>query len=627
MADYIYDIPYFDGGLNTRFSSHVINDNESPDALNVYLDDAGAVQTRGGSRLYNSHNTLTTGTWYGLTNFEPTSGGSILVGWYNSSMRYLSGTTWVTVPSADGVFTNQTAVTYIQYYNYLFMGDGGTPYKWDGVDFTRMGIEVPSAATITTATTLGSLSGTYMYKINYVNSGLIEGDVGSAVTIQVASGIISMTGIPTAPQSYGVARRYIYRTKADGSTFFFVDELTDNSTTTYKDEVPDSELILQAPTDQGKPPNFHKIAHHKDRLFMVASPDFSILEYTEIGNPFIVKATNFEFLGDGNGSIQSVGIHSDSVISVKDTGEAILLFLGDNSPTNFLQVKANTHYGTTSPFFVNYDDKFMYLGVISRMPVGFISLLGIDPVNEGISTDVGQTQSDKISYRIQPDIEAMTANSLHKVRGIVWRDRAFITFPNADATDNNRMFIFDFNRRTFSKNIGGWFPQSGLSISYFAIHGGKLLGATSGEGIGQVLELDVDALYSDSGAAMDSYFSTKFFMGDKNHSQHYKDWRTLYLYLGLLGAWPIDIYRKIDFESGDGILKQFNMTTNDGVWDTSIWDLATWGPTRTEIDVPIDLGTSMGKRIQFKFTNGNVAGQGFKINKAEIEYQLRTRRR
>ena len=44
---------FLDGGLNSRFPVSVIPDNESPDCLNITLDD-GAAGTREGSSLLNT---------------------------------------------------------------------------------------------------------------------------------------------------------------------------------------------------------------------------------------------------------------------------------------------------------------------------------------------------------------------------------------------------------------------------------------------------------------------------------------------------------------------------------------------------------------------------------------------
>lgn len=624
----IYPLPYFDGGLNTKYSSHLVADNESPDCLNVDLDDAGRVKTRNGSRVYASHTTLGTGTWYGIANYQPTTAGvnSILVGFYNSSAMYMSGNTFVTIPSSIGVFDSNRPVAHMQYDNYLFMSDGvRPPYKWNGTEFTRMGVEVPAAPAVTTAVTAGLLNGAYSWKVTYVNSALVEGDVGSAVSLSIVSGIASLTAIPTAPVSYGVARRYIYRTQAGGSVYYLTGQLNDNTTTTFKDTTADTSLVVEAPEDQGKPPLFTKVTKIKDRLFF-ATADEAILYYSEIGVPYVVKVTNTELIGKGDGKIRALGIHQDAVFIAKDTDNPYLLFLADNDPTNFLPVRTNASYSTLSPLALNYGDKVMYLGNEGGTPTGFVGLSGINPLVEGIATDSGTTQSDSISFRIQPNIAAFAKAYLDKVQGVVWKQRALISVPSTtSSTDNDKIYVYDYVRRDFSDSIGGWFPWSGLGISYFVIYNNKLLGTTTGEAVGKVLELDVDGLLSDSGSAIDSYYATKF-LNNKKHVQNHKDFRTLYLRCALTGTGPLNIYRKTDFLGGNGDLKQVSLSTTSSLYDTAVYDLSIYDGGFTEKEFDLDLGKSNGRRIQFKFTNGNIAGQGFKIAEGAIEYILRTRR-
>lgn len=628
MADReIFPLPAFDGGLNTKFSSHLVADNESPDCLNVDLDEKGAVKTRGGSRIYNSHTTLPTGVWYGAGVYQPKTAGvnSILYGFYNSSMIYLSGTTWVTVASSDG-HMSERPVAHTQYDNYIFLCDGvRTPYKWNGTDFNKMGIEVPGAASVTTAATAGSLSGVYSWKVTWANSSLIEGDVGSSVTLTMAAGIASLTAVPTAPVSYGVVRRYIYRTVAGGSVYYLTGQINDNTTTTFKDETPDTSLVIQAPTDQGKPPTFTKIVELKDRLFMSTADDAQIY-YSEIGVPYVVKVTSTELVGKGDGKIRSLGVHQDAVFIGKDSDSPFLLFLADNDPINFLLVKTNANYSTLSPMAVNYANKVMYLGNEAGSPIGFIALDGVNPIVEGIATDSGVTQSDNVSFRIQPDIQLFNKSLLAGVDAVVWKDRVLVTVPyGTTSTANTRIYCYDFVRRDQPRAAGAWFPWDSLAISYFVRYNNKLLGTSAGTGLGKMIELDVAGLYTDQGSAINSYYSTKFF-NDKKYVQNHKDFRNLYIRCGLTGNYPLNVYRKVDFQVGSGDLHQLSLASSQSLWGTAVWGVSLWAGGFTEKEFDMDLGKSSGRRIQFKFTNGNVAAQAFRIAEGAVEYILRTRR-
>jgi len=625
---FIYEIPFFDGGLHNKSNSHVIDVAESPDTLNCDTEDTGAIRTRYGSTALTIQ-TLGTGTFYGATSFQPTSGDSQLICWYNSSMMYLTtGTTLITVPSADGVFTNQTNIVYAPYNGYLYMSDGGTPYKWNGSDFTRHKIETPSAALVSTATTAGPNTGVYMWKFTYVNSDLVVGDLGSAVTIDfgTTSSIASLTGIPTAPVSYGVVRRQVHRTKTGGTTYYYVDEIADNSTTTYKDETSDTDLVTLSDTDAGGPADYTLIKAHKDRLWIVDPDNPSNVFYSEIGNPYTFKAANFELAGKGDGKITSLGVTSDALVMIKNTNEVFMLYLADNDPANYILLKTNTSYGSNAQFNVTFQDQLMYLGMIADNATGFVTLSGINPTNEAISTDIGGIRTEIASFRIEPDILNFSKAAFNDINGVHWKNKIYITVPYSNAT-NNRIYVYDYQRRTLPKQIGSWLPWTGLSIGHLFVFDNKLFGTTSGEGVGQILELDKTSLYSDSGSAINSYFETKYFHTDDKHAQNHKDFRGVYIWATLLGNWNANVYSKTDFEPGDGELSQINLLSSGGLWDTAIWDVDIFGANDTEKEFYVDLGTTNGRRIKFKFTNQNTAGQAFKISRAAIEYILRARRR
>jgi hydroxyethylthiazole kinase-like sugar kinase family protein len=96
------------------------------------------------------------------------------------------------------------------YLDVMFFGNGSTPYKYNGTDFTRHGIAEPSntISAVTGGTAGGNLNGDYLYKVAYVNSYTATGDLSSAAvgTITAANEDVQLTSIPVAPQSFGVAQ-------------------------------------------------------------------------------------------------------------------------------------------------------------------------------------------------------------------------------------------------------------------------------------------------------------------------------------------------------------------------------------------------------------------------------------
>ena len=120
-------------------------------------------------------------------------------------------------------------------------------------------IAVPGAPSVAVNTTTGNLTGNYQYAVAFI-TGYWNGPMGSGTFLAqgntgggTASAVVSpsaeqvnVSSIPVGPT--GVYERSIYRTKANGSTFYFLTTLTDNTTTSFTDNIPDTDLGAVMPT-------------------------------------------------------------------------------------------------------------------------------------------------------------------------------------------------------------------------------------------------------------------------------------------------------------------------------------------------------------------------------------------
>jgi len=93
----------------------------------------------------------------------------------------------------------------------------------------------------------GSLSaGDYQWKVTFVAAwGETEGSPASGIVTVDADSAVDLTDIPTGPA--GTENRNIYRTEADGDTYYLVDTIEDNTTTSFTDDLADSGLGSEIP--------------------------------------------------------------------------------------------------------------------------------------------------------------------------------------------------------------------------------------------------------------------------------------------------------------------------------------------------------------------------------------------
>lgn len=622
-----YSIEAFDGGLNSKYDSSIIDDTESPDCLNVTFDELGAVRTRYGSIKLN---TTTVGTFAcdGLFTNRLNNGNQTMVAFFGGTMYALTGTsTFTTIGSAQSVFTAGQQMDYCNYQNIMFMGNGGVnPYKYNGSEFTRHGIPVPSTAPTVATSSAGVLNGVYSYKTVFVNSYSAFGNPTSASTgITVTSSRILVSDISVAPTSYGVSARRIYRTVTSGTTYYLLTTINDNSTTSYEDNTADSSLGAEAPSTNTVPSNYHIIKAFQERLFAVESTNPQYVVYTEIGAPFSFPLLNFIKISDGDGEkIVSLSIQGNALIVTKEAS-IWAIYMPSTTPGDWQVVKINSKYGGISKRTnVDYENFQMFAAMKFGKLLGFVSLNGATVQQDQVNLTIAAINSDSMSGRIDPDIELFNDSYANKIAGIEYNNKLYFAVPYGTSQEtNNRIYVYDFVRRNKSAATGAWIPWTNLNAACFTIYNGKLyFGDSSSTGF--VRQLEYEGIYSDDGSAINSYYYTKEFDMGKREADFFKDFRYLYMLIGTPGIYDMSLFYRVDSDASVGNQQVIDVSPTAGSnWGTMIWGTDQWAITLSKKNVKVELGNSTGTRIQFRFTNQNTVNQAFIVKKATIYYNRR----
>jgi hypothetical protein len=639
MAD--FDVLYparkkiqFDGGKNSKYQVQLIDDNESPDCLNVRFEQ-GAVETRGGTSKLN---TATVGSLSadGLYTRHDRSGTESMCAWFAGSLYVVSGTSFHVIPSATSIYTAGQRVGSTEYENYIFFGNGGTlAYKYASGDFTRHGVYPPISAPALASNSTGALSaGTYVYKTTYVNSALVEGDVGlesNSFAVSAGGGQINVSSIPTGALSYGVARRKLYRSYYSGatwSTFALVTTINDNSTTTYTDNIANSALGADAPTDQGVPPLYSTIITHQNRLFCNDTANPQLVWYSELDTPYTFEAANFIRVGDDSGDlVRSFAVHDNGLVVFTDNS-AYMIYMPTQDPSGWSLQKLRSSYGSKSPFGnFSYENKIMFPAVQNTKLVGFAAIEGngVDP--EATLLTVSAAGSEMKSDRIEPDIFNIQTTPIARISSIVFKNKAFISVTyESPNTTNNRVYTFDFSIGNLSKNQKfAWSPDTGTKAEQFCVFGGSLY-YQAADSTGYVYRMEIDDTFSDAGTAINSYYWTKEFYGLPGHEQYVKDFRYVNILYSTVGAYFMNFTYRVDSDKGDGNTITIDLDPGGSLWGTMVWGVDNWGGGTNQREERIYLGQLRGKRVQFKFSNQNVVSQGYKIIGMQIAYNIKGKR-
>ena len=617
-----------DGGQNNKFERSIIDDSESPSCQNVIFDN-GSVATREGITKLN---TLSVGSFAcdGIYTRRANTGAETMVVFFGGTAMTLGTTTFTTIPSAQSVFTAGVRVAGMQYENHLFVGNGFVvPYKYNGTDWTRHGVYPPTTTMSVASNGAGNLAGDYRYKVTFVNSQAVESDVGPATAtfaVTATGGQTTLTSIPTATVSWGVSQRYIYRTDAGGSTFKRIATLSDNTTTTYNDNIASSSAGVSAPVDNGVPPFYNACIYHQNRLFMNDQANPNLVWYSELGEPYTVASTNFDLFGDASADlVKGFAIYDNSIIVFCENSEW-MWYMSDTDPDNWRKIQIRSSYGSKSPFgAVRYENKVLFPAFQNSKLVGFAAIAG-DSIEPSASLlTVSAAGSEMQSDRIEPDIFQIQSAYAGNISAIIYKNKAYLAVTYGDgATTNNRVYVFDFSISNLNRKNPAWSPFLTVNAAQMTVYNGNLyFGSSITDGFVHRLN---SGTYSDNGSAINSFFWTKEFSGRNGHQTLEKDFRSVDLLVDKSGEFYMNLTYRVDSDSGDGTTVLVNLSSGATLWNNFNWGSANWGAGAEQEEISVPLGSARGKRIQFKFDNQNIAGQNFKVHGINFTYNIRGKR-
>jgi hypothetical protein len=481
------------------------------------------------------------------------------------------------------------------------------------------------------ATSVSGLSGEYRWAVAYVNSALVESDLGPfTATFTAASSAVQLTSVPVAPQSFGVNSRNIYRTTASGAVLYYAGSISNNTATTYVDSLADDALGDEAATDQNVPPNYGPCLYHQGRIFAIGrypGDDFDRVYYSDPNNPYVWGTTNFINIGDQTIDVpQTLGLWDNYLIVHGARGTAWMIYMPSTDDTDWVQLRIRSQFGSKSPKGLFEALNFLIFPAIEKdkfVGFGALTAAGIEPTAS--LTDVGTVGSELLSTPIEDEMFAVNSTYLNKIASIVYKNKAYIAVPSGSSTYNNRIFVFDFSRNGLEKSQKyTWAPWSGLNAAQFVVYNGNLYYA-SADAVGHIYQMNQSS-YNDNGTAIDSYLFTKEYAGQSPHSTWFKDWRFANLLYGLIGDWNMGITIRVDSDSGDGLTYDLDCDPGSSTWGSLIYGVDDWNAGSTAKDVKQPLGQFRGKRIQFKFSNKNTVNSGFKVIGLNLTYNLKGKR-
>lgn len=621
----LLEVDQFDGGWNTKNSPSTLDLHESPDCKNVIFDDIGSVGTRDGTKYLNSvaigSVAIDGGAQYKNSHVVFAGG----------NMYHMTASVPTLVTASSGKFTAGRKIAKIVYQNMLIVSDGvNGPYRYEGGvnDFYNLGIGVASACTTSGVTLSGTgliAPGTYYYRIAFVNSHVVEGQMGSATAGKTlaASANIHLVSIPVGSGLNGVARRVVYRASTVSGPWRYVTEIADNTTTVYTDAIANELLGDEGIEDATTPTPFQTVQGLGERLFFPDSSEKTLVRYTDFENPFVSQAENFIPLQKGDDSeIQRVDESEGFIVAFKHESIWAIDLTDPSDDTTWQLVKTPATMGIIGPFAAAKTDQgIVFAGKRNNKITGFHLLSGLS-VSDTADT---RLRTDSISERIENHVLAWPSSLVDDIFMFTYDNRVYVACPTtSSSTTNDQVLWFDINRIGVKGQPGSWSPWNGsiLKLAYIWEYDGTLFAGLV-TATGRVIQFNAGQYLDADGSAIDSYFWTKQYGGENGIDTWQKDGRLSSIWYALLGNWFMNLKYRIDGDTGDGTAIQVNLNPGGSLWGTMVLGVDPWGGGASDKETTHSLGATLGKRFQFGFDNQNTANQGFKVHLLKFFANLR----
>ena len=654
MAKSIWTLDRFDGGLATKPQPLQVGRTQTPDALNVYPDDLGAITSRLGYKYLNNSGLTIGGNKVriiDMTNFKQDDGTERLVVYGATATPGQSGawkynstaSRFDSIDTTTGIFNYATPrIISAQYKNYLYSTDGRVRYKWDGTSWTKAGVSAPSGTLTGTSGGTGNVSaGSYLYKYTYVNSAATEGNPNSAMTADMSLtslGKISIAGLqnPGSGTSWGINGMRIYRTSAGGSAYYLVASMP--MTTTYLDNISNASLTVTIPAANYPPPSGVVMVSHKDRMFYAGNLSLDTTNrnrvyWSALANPEIVDIDLdfFRFGWDGE-NVNALGASADQLLIIKDKSIYELHMPDPGKSLSWFPRKVPTEYGGEAyNFAIPLNNGFV---VFSKNGFSYIES-GAGNVESTIqlSSDTfrGKNISDVILDQIVDATTGVTPSAMYLATGINYKNAIWIAMPTATNAFNDVVFYFDYLRGPGAPGVGAWFKMSNMKFASFAEHEEKLYAASSRLD-GYVYEMEVANQFYDniaSGACIategplqiNAYYTSPQLYGGKNDYHYWKDLREVRIVASAMSGQSLILQISTDF--GSTVDYSFHVNTNPNVDVYGVSGTVSHTNVTRKVQIPDNV---KGNAFQWKITNSAANGVGFKVISVELDANIRSRR-
>jgi hypothetical protein len=364
------------------------------------------------------------------------------------------------IPGGPSRFTSGIAANAALLNGKLYVGNGTDQnVRFDCSSVRQVMPGQPSAPVVVASGVCDCFDGVYKYRITYVSYDGIDSQPSDEYEFTATTGMANaVTGISTAGAAEDITGRRIWRTAANGSTYYLVTTLADNTTTEYLDAIDDEFIVTGAVLDEltRRFPPCQVLVNHQERLAGVrcavsGEGNMRTLYLSNYGEPEVCPEV--APLDEVDNPVHGARIPlQDEAVGLATWGNVLLIFLrgsayrliGDN-PNNWsldkwIDVGCSAHRS-----IVTYQNMCFWLG-----PDGVY-------IAEGGG---GGINYRRISDELRHTFEALSASDMAASHAFIWDQRYYLCLPGQAFYYDLRWKVWgeltewDWIDSTVSKNTG-----------------------------------------------------------------------------------------------------------------------------------------------------------------------------
>lgn len=418
--------------------------------------------------------------------------GNLYIGKYREIYkRVVSTNEWVDVYYTEDEIEDPPAK--VVWDDHLIVSGADGNLYIEGDEVYSLGTEAPETAPTAATGAAGNLTGAYQYVVTFYRSGNYPTESNPSPesnTVSPASEQVDLTGIPISYDPKINARR-IYRTKAAGAIFYWLDDILDNTTTIYTDDYTDDELGDEVSYDRLPPPGGKYFEVWDNRLWIAGNDEYpNLLFFTNLGTAEEWGSQNF---------LNIARRESDVIMQIKAFGDSLYVFkrrsmfkIEKVGESLYQQTELPQNIGTDSSYSVAVCDTFM----IWKSEYGIEVYNGIRCFRPMVSEVIQYTMDT-----INPEALNRVIGGHNMVDGEYW-----LSIPTEDNENPNKTIVFDYLRNTFTiyefhDNLNAFYNDKDY---YEGLR--MLIGTEDGN-----IFIWSGGATTDGGEYIDALFSTKWF--------------------------------------------------------------------------------------------------------------------